>query len=245
VLAHSLDGPEGAPAVVLAGSLGTTRAMWEPQLDALGHFRVLRYDHPGHGESPVVAVDGVTGLAREVVALLDRHQIASASFCGLSLGGAVAMQLAVDAPERLERLVLACTAARFPNAAGYGERAELVRREGVEPVADTVAGRWFTPAFRDAHPEVVRRYRAMLVATPPEGYARCCEAVRDFDLNARLAEIRAPTLVVAGADDPATPPEVAPAIPGARTAVLPNAAHLASVEQPALFAHELVRHLAA
>jgi 3-oxoadipate enol-lactonase len=245
VLAHRLEGPEDAPIVVLSGSLGTSRAMWEPQLPALERFRVLRYDHPGHGDSALMEVDGVAGLARELVALLDALRIERASFCGLSLGGAVAMQLAVAAPERVERLVLASTAARFRYAEAYGERAELVRREGLEPIADTVVSRWFTPAFRDARPEVVRRYRAMLVATPPEGYARCCEAVRDFDLRRDLPSISAPALVVAGADDPAVPPEDAPRVPDARTVVLPAAAHLANVEQPGHFSDVLVQHLAA
>jgi 3-oxoadipate enol-lactonase len=245
VLAHSLEGPRGAPAVVLAGSLGTTRAMWEPQLEALARLRVLRYDHPGHGESPLLDVRGVDGLARDLLALLDALELERVSFCGLSLGGAVGMQMAVAAPERVERLVLACTAARFPNAEAYGERAELVRREGVEPIADAVVARWFTPPFRDAHRDVVRRYRAMLVATPPEGYARCCEAVRDFDVRAQLSEIRAPTLVVAGADDPAAPPDVAPRVPGGRSVVLPDAAHLANVERPDAFSAALVEHLAA
>jgi 3-oxoadipate enol-lactonase len=231
VLAHSLDGPEGAPAVVLAGSLGTTRAMWEPQLDALGHFRVLRYDHPGHGESPVVPVDGVTGLAREVVALLDRRQIASASFCGLSLGGAVGMQLAVDAPERLERLVLACTSARFGPPEFWQERADLVRREGVAAVADVVLERWFTPAYPD-----VQRFREMFLATDLESYAQCCEAIRDWDARDALHAVRTPTLVISAADDPSTPPEhqalIAAAVPGARLETIEDARHLANVERP-------------
>jgi 3-oxoadipate enol-lactonase len=245
VLAYSLEGPMGAPLLVLSGSLGTTRAMWEPQLAALGRFRVLRYDHPGHGDSPLTEVRGVAGLARELLALLDALALERVSFCGLSLGGAVGMELAIAAPERVERLVVACTAARFPHAEAYGERAELVRREGLEPIADAVVGRWFTPGFRDARPDVVRRYRSMLVATAPEGYARCCEAVRDFDLRPRLSEIRAPALVVAGAADPAAPPDVAPPIAGGPTVVLRGAAHLASVEQPDAFSAALLEHLTA
>jgi 3-oxoadipate enol-lactonase len=217
--------------------------MWEPQLPALEEFRVLRYDHPGHGESPLVDVRSVGDLAGALLAVLDRLEITRASICGLSLGGAVAMQVAVAAPERVERLVLACTAARFPNAEAYGERAALVRRDGLEPIVDTVVARWFTPAFRDAQPDVVRRYRAMLAATPPEGYARCCDAVADFDLRSGLGAIDAPTLVVVGADDPAAPLEVSPAIPGARTLVLPDAAHLANVGQPKTFSAALVAHL--
>jgi 3-oxoadipate enol-lactonase len=249
VLAHRLEGPEGAPVLVLSGSLGTTLAMWEPQLDTLARFRVLRYDHPGHGGSPIVRNEGVEGLARQLLDLLDELGIERASVCGLSLGGAVAMRVAIAAPERVDRLVLACTAARFRNADAYGERAELVRREGVEPIADTVVGRWFTQGFRDAQKETVRRYRGMLVSTPREGYARCCEAVRDLDARGEVGLIAAPTLVVAGAEDAVTPPgeveQLAAAIPGAQPTVLPRAAHLANVEQPFAFSSALVGHLSA
>jgi 3-oxoadipate enol-lactonase len=247
VLAHRVDGPSDAPALVLAGSLGSTMAMWEPQLALLADLRLVRFDHPGHGSSGVAPVGGIEGLARQLLELLDHLGIARASFCGLSLGGAVAMRVAFDAPERVERLILACTAGRFRNAELYGKRAELVRREGLEPIADSVIERWFTPGFRSAEPATVRRYRAMLVLTPPEGYARCCEAVRDWDGRGDLHRIAAPTLAVAGADDPATPPadaeELAAAIPDARAVVLSPAAHLANVERPRAFADAVKRHL--
>lgn len=223
--------------------------MWEPQLEALSRFRVLRFDHPGHGDSPLAATATVEAFAAELLALLDAHGVERASLCGLSLGGAVAMQVATGSPERVDRLVLASTAARFPNAEVYGDRARIVRERGLEPVADTVVDRWFTAPFRDSEPGTVRRYRDMLVSTPPEGYARCCEAVRDFDARPALGDVRAATLVIAGADDPATTPQdcerLARSISGARLIVLGGSAHLANVEQPDAFSQALVSHLAA
>ncbi|HEU5213619.1 MAG TPA: 3-oxoadipate enol-lactonase [Gaiellaceae bacterium] len=246
-LSYRLDGPTGAPVVVLAGSLGTTAEMWRPQLETLAAFRVLRFDHPGHGGSDLTEAATVAAFAGRLARLLDALGIDRVSLCGLSLGGAVAMHFAAGAPERVERLVLACTAARFPNAEAYGERAAAVRANGMEPIADAIVGRWFTAAFRDAQPATVRRYRDMLVSTLPEGYARGCEAVRDFDARDTLGRVTAPSLVIAGADDPATTPEVcaglADAIDGARLVVLDGAAHLANVEQPESFARALVSHL--
>jgi 3-oxoadipate enol-lactonase len=229
-LNYRLDG-QGERVVVLAGSLGSTLAMWDPQVPALAErFRVLRYDHPGHGGSPPLSVRSVHGMAQEVVALLDALNLARVSFCGLSLGGAVAMRLALDAPERLERLVLCSTSMRFATPDFWEERARIVREQGVEAIADVVLERWFTPEFED-----VRRYRQMLVSTPADGYARCCEALREWDVRGKLAETGVPTLVVAGEDDPSTPladlEAIAGEIPGARLVVLDRARHLANVER--------------
>jgi 3-oxoadipate enol-lactonase len=233
-LHHTVDG-EGERVLVLAGSLGSTLEMWEPQLPALaGRFRVVRFDHPGHGGSPLLSVRSVDGIAAEVMALLDELCLDRVSFCGLSLGGAVGMRLALDHPDRLDRLVLCCTSMRFATPDFWDERAGAVRAGGVEAIADAVLERWFTPGFDD-----VRRYREMLVATPQEGYARCCEALRDWDVRGRLSAVRAPTLVLAAADDPSTPPEgleaIAAEIPDARLVVIDDARHLVSVERPADF----------
>jgi 3-oxoadipate enol-lactonase len=156
------------------------------------------------------------------------------SFVGLSLGGAVGMRLALDAPARVERLVLACTSARFGAPEQWLERAALVRREGLAAIVDTIVGRWFTPAFAGRE-----RYRADFLSTEPEGYARCCEALAAWDAREELVAIDAPTLVVSAAGDVAAPPEagalVAERIPGARHVVLEDAAHLANVERPGAF----------
>lgn len=228
--------------VVLSGSLGASGAMWSGQVAVLERagLRVVRVDHPGHGDTSPAAVRDIADLARHVLAHVDAERF---SLVGLSLGGAVGMRLALDAPERVERLVLACTSARFGEPATWLERAALVRARGVEAVAETVVARWFTPRFAD-----VRRYRRMLVATDGESYARCCEALARWDVRGELARVRAPTLAIAAADDPSTPPDhlerIAAEIAGARLAVIPNARHLANVERPDEFDRLLLEHLA-
>jgi 3-oxoadipate enol-lactonase len=246
---HRFDGPGDAPTVVLSNSLGSTLAVWEPQLPELAsRFRVLRYDHRGHGASPVPpAPYTLAQLGHDVLALLDRHAIARASFCGLSLGGMVGMWLAAHAADRIDRLVLCCTAARFAPAQAWAERAAAVRAGGTGAVADAVVARWFTPGFARRQPDLVARMRAMIAATPAEGYAACCGVLEHADLHDDLPAIAAPTLVVAGADDPASPPEqawrIAERIAGARVVVVPDAAHLANVEQAATVTELIVGHV--
>src|SRR5918998_4667970 len=178
-LNHVLEGPEDAPVLVLSNSLGSTLGMWDDQAPFLRErFRLVRYDHRGHGGSPVPSGPyRIEDLGRDVLGLLDRLEVERFSFCGLSIGGMVGMWLAGEAPERVERLVLCCTSARFPPDT-FDSRARTVRAEGVSAIADAVVERWFTPAFREASPEVVERARRMLLDTPDEGYASCCEAVR-------------------------------------------------------------------
>lgn len=247
-LAYREDGPDGAPVLVLASSLGTTREMWQPQLAALaGQWRLVRFDHPGHGESPIwQGKVTVADIGRAVLALLDGLGYERFSFCGLSLGGAVGQWLGAHVSERIERLVLCCTAAEYPSAV-YRERARVVRVEGVGTVATAVVERWFTPEFRARQPAIVNKYRSMLAATVPEGYAACCEAVASFDGREDLAAISAPTLVIAGAEDPTTPEEqrrvLVEGIRGARLEVVPRAAHLANVEQPAAVDAAILIHL--
>ena len=241
-LHHRIEG-EGDRVVVLSGSLGSTLAMWDPQLPALKErFRVLRYDHPGHGGSPVSQDRTVDALTAHLLVLLDDLGVERVSFCGLSLGGAVGMCAALDAPERIDRLVLCSTSRRFASPEVWDDRAAKVRGEGVEAVADVVLDHWFTPQFHD-----VRRYRDMLVATSPEGYARCCEAVRDWDARGVLSAVRARTLAIAGAEDPSTSPDQLEAIvaevPGARLAVLDKGRHLVNVERAASFNDLLLAHL--
>ncbi|MCA1717162.1 MAG: 3-oxoadipate enol-lactonase [Actinobacteria bacterium] len=248
-LHHVLEGPEEAPMLVASNSLGTTLRVWDDQAPALRErFRLLRYDHRGHGESPVppgpYAIDD---LGRDVLALLDRLEVERFSFCGLFIGGMVGMWVASEAPERVERLVLCCTLARFEPPDDWDSRADTVRADGVDAIADAVLERWFTPAFRESHPEVVEWSGSMLRGTPAEGYAGCCEAIRDADLRSRLGAIRAPTLVVAGAGDPAAPPEgaelIRDSIPDACLVVVEQAAHLANVEQPEAVTRAVLEHL--
>jgi 3-oxoadipate enol-lactonase len=254
-LHHRFDGPEDAPVVVLGPSLGTTLDLWAPQLAALTEgWRVLRYDLPGHGGSPAPpgrAAGGGTeprltmaDLAGEVLALLDLYGLRRVAYCGISIGGAIGTTLAVTAPDRVASLVLCCTSARFGPPEAWRERAALVRRKGTEPLVEATRGRWFTPGFADPEPQL-----AMLRVAEAEGYAACCEAIAGFDLRDRLAEVRAPTLVIAGAGDPATPVEHAKlllgGIPGAGLCVVSPAAHLANVERPEEVGEAIVRHLTA
>ncbi len=249
-LHHRLEG-DGATVLVLGGSLGSTLSMWEPQLPSLGRrFRTLRYDHPGHGGSPVDEhVRSIEDIGRRVLALLDELVLERIDYCGLSLGGMVGMWLAAHAPDRVGRLVLCCTAPELGPPEGWLERAAAVRRDGVASVADAVVGRWFTNAFHAAQPGTVARHRAMLAATPAEGYARCCEAIAGLDLRGALPRIVAPTLVVTGADDPVVDPErtraLTDGIPGAYHVELAGAAHLANVEQAKAFDTAILEHLEA
>jgi 3-oxoadipate enol-lactonase len=226
--------------VVLCGSLGSTAEMWEPQLAALGQrFDVIPIDHPGHGGAPVIDVREVGDLAGRV---LEQAGAERFSFVGLSLGGAVGMRLALDAPGRIERLVLACTSARFGEPRMWEERAALVRAEGLEAIVDAVLERWFTQSFPD-----VGRYREMFLSTDAEGYARCCDALARWDARDEIAGIAAPTLVVSGAEDPSAPPDqgelLASRIPGARHEILQNARHLANVERADELNPLLVEHM--
>jgi 3-oxoadipate enol-lactonase len=248
-LLHRLDGPSSAPVLVLSGSLGTTHRMWDAQVPALlRRFRVLRHDHRGHGGSTVAAGPyAMEDLAGDLLELLDRNRIDRAAFCGLSLGAAVGITLASMAPERVERLVLCSASARFGSPEGWLDRARRVRADGLEAVADEIVARWFTPRFGVLRPETVGRFRAMLAATPAEGYAACCDALRAWDVRGRLGSVVAPTLVLAAEDDPAAPPaqgrELADGIAGARLVVIPHAAHLANVERPGAFTAAVLGHV--
>ena len=248
-LHHRLDGPEDAPVLVLSSSLGTTLELWDANVGALAErCRVLRYDHRGHGSSPVPPGPyGVEELGRDVLELLGELELGRVSFCGISLGGAVGLWLAATAPERLDRLVVACSSARFGPSESWLERAATVRAEGVTAISEAVVGRWFTPALTSADPGLVDRFRRMLEATPAEGYAACCEAIAGWGFEARLGEVSVPTLVVSAAQDPATPPEhgrvIADGVPGARLAIVEGAAHLVNVERPDEFARLVLSHI--
>jgi len=241
-LHHRLDGPTDAPVLVLAHSLGATHAMWEPQVDALARrFRVLRFDARGHGGSPAppgpYTLDELGGDALELVNALGVERV---RWCGLSLGAMLGMWVASEAPGRVEQLVLACTSAQIGPASMWTERARDARTLGMAALADAALERWLTPAFRSERPDVAGWVRAMFAGLDPEGYASCCEAVRDMELLQRLGRIRARTLVIAAGDDPAAPPAehsevIARAIPGARLTVLEGARHLANVERPEAF----------
>lgn len=250
LLHYTLTGPEHAPVLVLGSSLGTTLGMWDPVAAALGdRFRLLRFDHRGHGGSAVPPGPyALADLGRDVLWLLDLLGLDRVSYCGLSLGGMVGMWLAAHAPQRVDRLALCCTSAWLPPAEDWLQRAAAVRAGGTAAVADAVLGRWFSVAWASRHPAAVARARAMLLGIPAEGYAACCEAIAAMDLRPQLPAVAADTLVLTGGRDVATPPEhgaaIVRAVPRGRLVVLPEAAHLAAVEQPGTVAALLRGHLA-
>lgn len=246
-----VDGPAGAPLLVLGNSLGTDAALWTAQMPALtARFRVVRYEHPGHGGTPTPspAPATIADLGAGVIEVLDALGAASASLAGISLGGMVAMWVAAHHPDRVERLVLGCTAAHLPPASGWLERAAEVRASGPAVLLDRLMARWFTAGYEQRDPGARPLVAAMLGATDAEGYAACCEAIAAMDQRADVAAIEAPTLVIAGAGDPVTPPamalELASSIPGAALVVLPGAAHLANIEATGAFTAAMVDHLA-
>ena len=229
-----MEGTPGAPVLVLGNSIGTTRAVWDPQAAALrAHFRLLRFEYRGHGRSPAPGGPYSIGdLAGDVLALLDAYGVERA-----------------HAPERIAALGLCCTSAFLPPASMWSDRAALVRSSGMGPVADQAAGRWFTPAFRHRDPSAVAVIVDAMRGVDPAGYAGCCEAIGAMDQRDSLGVIAAPTLVIAGAEDPATPPShaalIASGISGCRLTVIRGASHLANVSAPGEVTAALLGHLLA
>jgi 3-oxoadipate enol-lactonase len=240
-IAYRLDGPTDAPVLMLSNSLGTNLGMWAPQMEALVQsFRVLRYDSRGHGASDApLGAYSLDRLGRDAVELLDALDLERVHFCGLSKGGMVGQWLGVRAPERVHRLVLANTSAYMGPPAGWQQRIDTVLRDGMGAVTDDVLEKWFTPEFRSLAPDAVAAVRDMLLATDPGGYAGCCAALRDMDLRPTAPLIAAPTLLVAGARDPSTPPacahELARAMRHAPRVATLDAAHLSNIEQAGEF----------
>ena len=231
----TISGPVGGPPLVLSNELGTTAAMWDPQLEELERrLTVIRYEHALRGS--------VAELAEPLLEALGRVGLGRVSFCGLSLGAMVGMWIAAERPERIDRLVLACTSARPGAKSQWAARAAFVRAHGIERVARDALDKWFTPAYVDRQP-----FLDMQMAFAPDEYALGLEAIGGFDFRERLGEIQVPTLVIAGADDMAMTPEDAAAlvdgIPDSRLVTLDHAAHLANVEAPRAFTLAVLEHL--
>ncbi len=235
-----IEGSERAPALMLSNSLGTDLHMWDAQAKTLAeHYRLIRYDRRGHGQSGVPQGPySMERLGRDVLAILDGLGVKKVHWCGLSMGGMVGQWLGANAPERVGKLILANTSSYYPDKTPWATRMKAVSEGGVASVADTVINAWFTADFRQREPETVARMKAMMVATPVAGYLGCCAAVRDMDHREILASIKAPTLVIAGRQDPATPVAagefIRSRIPGASLTLI-DAAHISNVEQPREF----------
>lgn len=246
-IAWRADGPADAPVLILSNSLGTAMAMWDPQIAALAaHYRVIRYDTRGHGQSDVPAgAYGLDRLGRDVLELADGLGIERFAFCGLSLGGMTGQWLGWRAPERLEALVIANSSPLMGPPSGWDARIDMALDKGMAALSDAVVERWFTPEFR-SDPAKTVPILEVFAATDPAGYAGCCAAIRDMDMRKVLPLVRSRTLVIGGSQDPATPPEHTEAlvagIPGAQRVML-DAAHLSNVEQPELFTAALLTFL--
>lgn len=255
-LAASIEGPDGAPAVILANPVGTTRAIWDAQARVLrGNFRLLRFELRGHG-APGERSDAPPGpyslaeLGTDVLGLMRDHGITAAAYCGISIGGMIGLWLAAHAPERISSLVVCCAAITpMPSRQAWLDRAALVRAEGMAAIAEMMPPRWFTPDFIAREPAAVALVLGMLRGTDPCGYAGCGEAIAGMDLRPALTAIKAPTLVLAGAEDPAAPPwqgaMTASGIADSRLRVIRGASHLAPYQVPGPVTAAIRAHLAA
>jgi len=243
-----LAGREGAPALMLSNSLGTDLTMWDEQVKPFTeHFRLIRYDRRGHGQSGVPQGPySMERLGRDVIAVLDALGVEKTNWCGLSMGGMVGQWLGANAPERIEKLVLSNTNSYYEDKNFWHGRIKMVRDKGLEPLVDANMARWFTEGFRARAPQTMQRMTEMLLGTKLPGYIACCEAVRDMDFRESNPRITAPTLVIVGAEDAATPPAFGEAIraqiKGAQLASI-DAAHIANVEQPEAYSQAVLDFL--
>lgn len=239
-LAFRVDGSDRAAPLVLLNSIGTTTHLWDACVPALAEqFRVIRIDWPGHGDSvpaPPGTAGTIAGLSAAVVAVLDTLGVARADLAGVSLGGMAAMWLAIRDPGRVSRLALICTAAHLPPVSQWLDRAAAVRAGGMGALAGLPARLWITPELAELEPGLLDRLDQMLASIDAESYAQCCEALAALDLRPELPRIDVPTVVIAGEQDRATPPQharlIADTVPGARLEIVEYAAHLVPVEAP-------------
>lgn len=240
---YEIHGDEGKPWLVFSHSLACSTRMWDGQIAAFkGRYRVLAYDTRGHGQSgaPKGAYT-LDLLADDLKSLLHELKVDKPNFVGLSMGGMIGQTFALKYPGVLRSLVLADTTSRYPAeaAAMWQDRIRIAETKGMQGLVQTTLERWFTPAFRKNSPAEVERVSAQILNTPVAGYVGCCHAIPRIDVTTRLNELKLPALVICGEDDPATPPAMAREIqhhlPGAKLALIPKAAHLANIEQPAAF----------
>ena len=243
-----IDGNERAPALVMSSSLGTDHSMWAPQVEPFAkHFRLVRYDRRGHGKSQVPPGPySMERFGRDVLAILDDLNIEKTHWCGLSMGGMVGQWLGANAPERFGKIVLANTTCHYPDPTRWNDRVKAVKQGGIAAVADAVLAGWLTADFREREPQIAANMKAMMLATPVEGYIACCEALSTLDQREMLPRIKSPTLVIAGRHDMATPVAagemIRSQIPGASMTIL-DAAHISNVEQSHAFTDAVVGFL--
>lgn len=246
-IATRLDGPEGAPVVMFSNSLMCNYGMWQAQVEALGErFRILRYDTRGQGNSQVTPGPyPIDLLAVDAYGVMQAFGISRVHFVGISFGGLIGQRLAVKYPDAIDSLSLCDTGSRFPPREVWDERISIASAEGMAELAEKVLHRWFSDAFIATSTKVVEQVRAMILATPVDGFCTCCETLRDTDLTDSLAEIRAPTLVLHGDYDLLSELSrpLFESIPGARHVVIDDAGHLPNLEQTDAFNRVIAEHL--
>ena len=246
---YEVEGPSGAPVLILCNSIGTNLHMWDVQMPLFTkQFRVVRYDRRGHGKSG--APKGpytMDQLGRDALAVADAANAKKFNWCGLSMGGMVGQWLGAHAPDRLNRLVISNTHSYYGDKTPWNDRIKLVGEKGLSPLADPMMERWFTDGFRIRSPDQVARVRAMFLATAADGFLGCCFAVRDMNFRESNTRIRTPTLVIVGEKDIATPPAwgeaIAKQINNSKLAAIADVSHMANVEQPKVYADTVVQFL--
>ncbi|MDO6388605.1 3-oxoadipate enol-lactonase [Pontibacter sp. BT731] len=231
--------------IVFSNSLGTDLSMWDNVAQCLRkHLNILRYDTRGHGQSTISSdTVSISELGQDVIALLDHLKLGKVYFCGLSMGGLIGQWLGIHHPEHFKKIIIANTAAKIGAAEGWNTRIAQVKEHGLQSILDGTAQRWFTPAYRQEHPEAVRDVLEKFTQTSLQGYIACCAAVRDADFREELQKLRVPTLVISGSQDEVTTPAdgeyLASGIPRSRHVQL-AANHLSSVELPTEFAKNVL-----
>ncbi|HWM81505.1 MAG TPA: 3-oxoadipate enol-lactonase [Pseudolabrys sp.] len=243
-----VEGRSDGPTLMLSNSLGTDLHMWDPQVAEFArHYRLVRYDRRGHGKSGVPAGDyTMEQLGRDVLSILDALKIEKTNWCGLSMGGMVGQWLGAYAPDRVGKLILSNTSAYYADKQPWNDRMAFARAKGLAALVGPNMERWFTKEFRERAPQEVERMTKAFVATPIEGYLGCCAAVRDMDFRDSNPRIAVPTLVIVGAQDPATTPAVGEAlhkqIKGSQIASI-DGAHIANLEQPDIYTRTVLDFL--
>ena len=243
-----IEGRDSAPALMLSNSLGTDLHMWDDQAAEFArHFRLIRYDRRGHGKSGVSQGPySFDRFGRDILAILDALEVKKVNWCGLSMGGMDGQWLGANAPDRVEKLVLANTNYYYADKGPWSDRIRFIRDKGLAALVDANMERWFTKGFRERAPQTMERMTGMFLGCDLDGYIACVEAVRDMDFRASNPGVTTPTLVIVGSHDPATPPSlgetIAQQIKGARLVAL-DAAHISNVEKPKAFTEAVLNFL--